>query len=488
MKNLKKLASVALALVMTMALMVPAFAAEETGSITVDNPQQGQTYTAYKLFDLSADSQENPTRYSYTYTKDTNVELDALVNEYFETQSTSGSTTVITVTGFKSGKTAGGFAAALHDAIADGTLALTGGTELTGEKPTATLPLGYYFVSSNTGSVCNLDTNAPDVTIYDKNETQKITKTAEEAAEEVNDAIVRLGETVTYTITGKVPSTDGFAAGSYIYKINDTMTGAKFGQLTEVKIGDTDVTSAAAAWITVAADSLSFEMNIPVENYQDQIGDTITVKYTGIVTADGIQVDKATNSATLTTKNDPTDEGNGTPTTPEVVTLNVANVEIFKYIGNSVTDGADPSTGTPLAGASFVLQNSAGNYYTFVEATETEDAKIEWVSNRDDATKVTPDDGKIVFNGLGSGTYTLIETEAPEGYNLMTESGDNTIVINTTNATEGNEYTVKRNVPNFTGAELPSTGGMGTTIFYVVGGVLLVGSAILFVTKKRMGE
>ena len=94
---------------------------------------------------------------------------------------------------------------------------------------------------------------------------------------------------------------------------------------------------------------------------------------------------------------------------------------------------------------------------------------------------------KLNFKGLDSGTYYLREIEAPNGYNKLAD--DEEVKIEPTTDTENNKMSlaaVTAEINNNSGSELPSTGGMGTTIFYVLGSILLFGAAVLLITKKRM--
>ena len=147
-----------------------------------------------------------------------------------------------------------------------------------------------------------------------------------------------------------------------------------------------------------------------------------------------------------------------------------------------------------LEDAQFVLLNNDkskaativnGKLTSWVAVPTTEEGKeIIWPAN----TVLTTDaKGSITISGLDADTYYLRETKAPDGYNKLAE--DVTVTITPTKSTDGTTLTlapVTAKVNNQSGTELPSTGGMGTTIFYVLGSVLVLAAVVLLVTKKRM--
>ena len=196
MKHARKLASLLLALVMVFALAVTAFATEpatpttSTGTITVANPVKDQTYTAYKIFDVVYDTNAENGHYSYTIDSSTN-EWYGTVSAYASdtahglklTQVNGGDTYVVTtVNGFS----APDFAATLKTAVSGKT-----GKELTANGSSITvdnLPLGYYFVASTSGALCNLTTTNPSVTIHDKND-MHFEKTADATDVEVGQTV-----------------------------------------------------------------------------------------------------------------------------------------------------------------------------------------------------------------------------------------------------------------------------------------------------------
>ena len=469
MKYMKKLTSLLLALLMVMGLTGTALAAD-SGSITVDNPRNEQTYTAYKIFDVTYNSDKS----AYSYTIAGNSEWFGTV-QAFASASGSGMTltkagddtnvyVVTTTNAFSAPK----FAKALQADRAGKT-----GTQLNvagGKASVSGLPLGYYFVTSSTGALCNLTTTDPNVTIHDKNDVP---------FDKVDDKeSVDVGETVTYTITGKVPDTTGFT--EYTYEINDTMSeGLTFNKNSiEVKIDGTVINDADIT-CNVDGNANKFKISIPVMNYKAKVGKTITVTYTAVVN-EKAAAKIENNKATLTYSHDPTDATKTTTTPEDIETVYSAKIIIDKYKADSAE--------TKLAGAKFVLykENQSSKLYYKWNST---DKQVEWVSNQSDATEVTTDDnGAAEFIGLKDGTYYLVETEAPAGYNKLTDAVSVTINGASAVAADLSSLTVTQKIANQTGSTLPETGGMGTRMFYLVGAVLVAGAGVLLITRRRMSE
>lgn len=485
MKHARKLTSLLLALVMVFALAVTVAAEETTGttgtgSITVDNPIEGQNYTAYKIFDVTY----NGDNYSYTI-KDT--------SEWYQTVSgytagltlnkvgdTTSNTYVVTTTNAFS---PAAFADALKKAL-DANSTAFNGKELTKSgtpaKATVTVnELGYYFVTSTNGALCNLTTTNPEVTIYDKNNVPfEKKKTVEK-----ND--FKVGDTVTFNITGKVPDHTGF--NTYTYLITDTMSkGLTFNETSvQVKVGD-DVLTAGNTTYTLAtggaADNYTFKVTIYVKEYK--VGLPIEVTYTATLNENAV-AKISTNKAELTYSNDPTNDSQTGKIPSEEVKVYSSKIAIEKV--EKLPAGAT-TTPKKLKGAEFVLYKNvteAGvdvpKYYKYDKTTQA----VTWVEQVVNATTVTTgDNGEASFDGLANGTYYLVETKAPAGYNQLTEA----VPVTVNGGTTETALTVTATVENQAGTLLPSTGGMGTTVFYVLGAVLVVGAGVLLVTKKRMSQ
>ena len=472
MKHVKKLASLLLALVMVCALATTAFAADETGSITVDNPVADQTYTAYKIFDVTY----NTGKTAYSYTIDSSSQWFGTVQTYAGTAGNGLTLTQVNgSTTYNVSTTADFSAPKFADALKKNVAGKTGGIVLTAQNDgtvSATgLPLGYYFVASTSGALCNLTTTDPDVTIHDKNDVP--------FEKEGDKGSADIGETVNYTITGKVPDYTGFE--TYTYEITDTMSeGLTFNKDVKVTIGGTDVTSACTVTYDVGGNANKFTVSIPVKNYT--IGAEIKVTYSAVVNEKAIAKIE-TNKAELKYSNNPTNS-TSTTTTPSDTKVYSSKIVIDKY----ETGSEDKK----LAGAKFVLYKEVTTdegaeavttklYYKWNDTAK----KVEWDTDRSGATVMTTNsNGVASFNGIANGTYYLEEIEAPAGYNQLKEP----VRVTVNGGTAEAQLTVTQPVANSTGTELPSTGGMGTTLFYTLGAILVLGAGVLLVTKKRMSE
>lgn len=469
MKTMRKLFRVLLALAMTLALAVPAFAAETTGSITITNPQGDHTYTAYKIFDVTY-SGDN---YSYTIS-DTDTAFNT-VKAYADVAANGLNLTAVADTGKYNVSSSAGFSAASFaqylktkaDSLGTGTAFIEDGNTMKASG----LALGYYFVSSTSGTVCELAT-AKDIQIRDKNEVPEIKKDVDD-----NDRTVEIGQKLTYTITGKVPSTKGY--DEFTYQVTDTMTeGLTYNKDVKVTIGGTDVTAAA----TITNSENGFVASVNMMHYQDQIDKPVVITYTATVNEKAIQSDKETNTATLKYSNDPANKDSFKESSVKVEVFSF-NIVINKY--------ATGSENTKLEGAKFVLKNNDGKYYKCDTATKA----VSWVDDKSAATEVSTDaNGAARFDGLQAGTYSLEETVAPAGYNQLTK--DITIVLDKNGSATidgaasapGADHSLTTGVANSTGTVLPETGGTGIVIFVALGALAVICSGVFLVTNKRMSK
>ncbi len=469
MKTMRKLFRVLLALAMTLALAVPAFAAETTGSITITNPQGGHTYTAYKIFDVTYSG----VNHSYTI-GDTDAAFST-VKKYADEPANGLNLTAVADTNKYNVSIDADFSAASFaqylktkaDSLGTGTAFIEDGNTMKASD----LALGYYFVSGTSGTVCELAT-AKDIQIRDKNEVPQIEKVVND-----DDGTVEIGQKLTYTITGKVPSTKGY--DEFTYQVTDTMTeGLTFNNDVMVTIGGVDVTSAA----TITNNGNGFVASVNMMHYQDQIDAPVVITYTATVNEKAIQSDKETNTATLKYSNDPANKDSFKESSVEV------NVFSFNIVINKYAKGNE---NTKLEGAKFVLKNAENKYYKYDAATKA----VTWVDDKSAATEVSTDaNGAARFDGLQAGTYSLEETVAPAGYNQLTK--DITIVLDKNGSATidgaasapGADHSLTTGVANSTGTLLPETGGAGIVTFVALGALAVICSGVFLVTNKRMSK
>ena len=492
MKYMKKLMALLAALTLALAMAVPAFAesgtASSKGKITIDNAVTGTTYKAYRIFDLeSYDTDKNAYSYklnpawsgftAYSTTIDGNTVSAA---DFFSVNSAG----YIEWNGAK--KDAGADFAKLAKAFAvEKNIACDKTETATGTTVKFTdLTLGYYLVDTSLGSLCSLDTTALSVTIKEKNSDTTIEKKIVAAGGGMVDSnSAGIGDTVNFSITITVK--DGDPKG---YVLHDKLSGLTFNpDSLEVKIGTTTLTADTDYTLdTNPADKDSFDVKFAKGILKTN--DVVVVTYSAKVAADAAIAGAGnTNKAKL--------EYNGKHSTEEETTTYVWKLNVHKYTLDSTNKEV------ALNGAKFVLYRMDGTDKKY--ATLASDKITGWVTDKNNATTLeTSGTGNILIEGLNEGTYYLEETEAPAGYNKLTEpiEVEITATASSTSVSEAVKYknlsgtsyapatdaTVK--VLNKAGTQLPSTGGIGTTLFYVIGGGLMAVAAVLLVAKKRMNN
>ena len=495
MKYMKKLMALLAALTLALAMAVPAFAesgtASSKGTITIDNAVTDTIYNAYRIFDLeSYDTDKN----AYSY------KLSTKWND-FSTYSDGNTVSAADFFSVNSAgyiewkdakKEAGADFAKLAKAFADANNIECDKTE-TASSATVTftdLTLGYYLVDTSLGSLCSLDTTAPSVTIKEKNSDTTIEKKIVIAGDEkVDSNSAGIGDTVNFSITITVK--DGDPKG---YVLHDKLSGLTFDSNSlEVKIGTRKLYAGTDYTLdTNPADKDSFDVKFI--NGKLETNDVVVVTYSATVAADAVIAGAGnTNKAKL--------EYNGKHSTEEETTTYVWKLNVHKYTLDSTNN---TNNEVALSGAKFVLYRKNPTSQDQEEYATINNKKIiGWVTNKNSATTLeTSDAGDILIEGLNEGTYYLEETEAPAGYNKLTKPIEVKITA-TTSVTSGSETVQYKNendstyttatdatvkVLNKAGTQLPSTGGIGTTLFYVIGGGLMAVAAVLLVTKKRMNN
>ena len=499
-KAIKKLLAALLAVAMLCAMAVPAFAASSSndGKITINNAVSGQTYTIYRILELEYDQTNNA--YRYTAVAAWNAFINTRSSD-LKVDNATGTVTWVNSDKNNNSSAIQNFADAAGKWASDNTIANDGSQKASGSTVTFTdLPLGWYLVVSSlsNGAICSIGTTDKEVTINEKNGAPTVDKEVLEDSTNTygkgNDADV--GDTVTFRATIKV--TDGDPKNYVLHdKMSDGLTFKGITSVTRTNAGtstsdtlneNTHYTLKQGAGVTVDPNctfELAFKENVLKPN------DVVVVEYTAVINEKAVIGSTGNpNEATLEYK----DGTRGTSSSTKTYTW---KIDIYKYFQDSA------GTKKPLKDATFVLyrQNSSNTpEYAKISAD-----KIEWGTEKEQATPLTSDkEGKIAISRLDADTYYLEETKAPTGYNPLTSPIEIKIEHSTMNETsasatitykqQGTEDSATNitstenrvEVENKTGTTLPSTGGMGTTLFYVVGGGLMVAVIVLLVTKKRM--
>lgn len=500
MKHARKLTSLLLALVMVFALAVTAFAQDETvgagaGAITISNAAKGVTYTIYKLFDATVNADGSSIAYTGKIPESLNTYFTADKNGYISATEAAKDGANMS-DGLRTALTAWtATAPATASAKSDGSALNFKG-----------LAYGYYVVTTTQGDqLISVDSTKPDVTIYDKNSSRPtdLHKTAS------NDD-VSIGDTVTYTVRFKTSNYDGAGTNAkeiVSYTIEDTLPAFLSDvNVTSIIVDNdgNDATTGDQHDVTAQFTNKKIVIDWYDEDNSKFLydnGATVTITYTAKVTEKAaIDGEGNTNNVTVTwTTEGGNEPGPGKLETKETIfTYAIA----LKKVNNKGTALPDAVFEFP-----FYVKSDADTDGAYIYAGTT--AK-EGLTNQ----ITTPENGVIIVKGVKSGSYKITEVTAPAGYNKLTapvtveavktsSSSTHTTVYLDENGNITNTETDKKTevnvdidtiaatavvVVNKAGTELPSTGGMGTTIFYVLGAVLVVGAGVLLVTKKRMSQ
>lgn len=491
-KAMKKLMAALLAVAMVCAMAIPAFAAGGAGAttgegkITIDNAVIGHTYKIYRILNL----QYNETANSFRYEK--NNKWGAFVDEQSDKLAVDANGVVTWKEGVsaeKDGAPIKALAIAAGQHVKDTPSLAADGSEKAASSTVIfdNLPLGWYLVVSDLTSdaICSIDTTAKQVTIKEKNGVPTVTKEVEYASGswgQGNDGNV--GDTVNFQTTINV--TDGDPTN---YVLHDQMSkGLTFKENSiAVKVNDTLITNYTVEYTNT--DKCTFEISFP--NGTLHTNDTVVVTYSATINSNAV-VGTAGNDNETWLK-----YGNNGETTHGKTKTYTWKFDILKYF----TDSND--TKQYLADVEFVLYRKNNTTNTTEYAKFDSNKLSGWTATESDATKLkTNATSTVAVEGLDAGTYFLKETATPVGFNSLTSDVEVQITssCNTlTGATYAVEYKMvneedftdtgdEKVVPieNKRGTTLPGTGGIGTTIFYVVGGGLMVAAAILLITKKRM--
>ena len=508
MKKMKRIMALMLAAIMMMAMSVTTFAAGTTCSLTVNakggQDLKGQTINLYKLFDVTESGEAPNKNYAYTVNtqyKDTltsvlGISADSKDEAFAEEVTKLGADNTTGVQNFANTFTTEALKSNLTATETSGKITEESNkTSYTFDNLTA----GYYLVYVTGGKEIQsslVTVDAPTNTVNLKTEAPSINKTADKETAEI-------GQVVKYTVKGAIPDTTGYDQYQYIIHdtlskgldfVNDATGTACEGNSVKVTVAFTGATDASTAPTTATIDTknskkMSLDLSAWVKANQTNKGKEFTVTYYAKVNKAAVVTEK--NQAQLEYGNNP---DNTTTTTPSEVKTPTYPLDILKIKQDSTEK---------LAGAKFRLYSSeadakanneskaikvspvvAGNYVVDPESTTTEFESVKSIEEKG---------YNLHVNGLAEGTYYLVETKAPDGFNKLTAP----VVIKITKSTDAdvNNWTISKDgtaendkiidIANSTGSLLPSTGGRGAIAFAVIAALLVFGVAVSFIRDKR---
>lgn len=468
-------------------------------TITINNNTAGHTYKAYQIFKGGL-SQDGTILSDIQWGNGVNSE--ALLTALKGTEAYKDCTTAADVA-----KVLAGFE---NDAeqlkkvavVINQNLNNANGAQSTGTGPyTITVPSDGYYLVRDEGTVTATDggtnfilqvignvdvtpktTNAPDV---DK----KVKLHGVPGAVLSNAVSAEVGHEVDFTITTTIPTgLDSYT--NYTFNIVDTMSEGltyKGDFLVHTVGAKTSLQKDEDYTLTIEGQTIT--VTLASKYVLANPGQKIEITYVAAVNDKSLTKDRETNSVHIVYSNNPADS-NSTATTVDKV--------VYVYNFDIVIDKVDGADNKKLEGAQFALYKETGYldlYYQWYDENHENPNTFGWSTEADRTIVKTDKNGVASFKGLVPGTYYLQEIKAPDGYNTLDKPVKVEITATydengniTTNATQNEQkhYQVTSTITNNKGTVLPSTGGIGTTIFYVVGGLLMVGAAILLITKKRM--
>lgn len=484
MKLIKKIAAIMFAFMMVVSMSCNVKAAG-TGKITISPANPNEEYKIYKILNLES-YDETKQLYSYTKTGDQwDAFIDLAVTEGYLKINTDGYVTFSTTKG--SPADVREFARKALAYATDKKITETS-TAKTGANDTSVtidgLELGYYLVGSSMGALCSLDTAHPEVTINDKNKKPTVEKKIA-----LNNNINNLDSNNSANIGDDVIflTTINVQPGAKNYVLHDKMD-VHLAYQCIMDVHDNLSSLVDTTDFVVKTDGLTdgctFVLSFTEAYYKKnrESIDTgnltqIHIKYLAKV-KDNAVINEPMKNTTHLTYGD-----NNTETNKPETTTKTFGIPVFKYT----------NVNTPLAGAEFILSTDPNCVDDTKNLKFTKNTEGKYRYDKTGSTTLTSldkgrDKGRIDVEGLKAGTYYLKETKAPDGYNLLKKPVTITIdsegKIYVDGSGEVNNGDVR--VQNNSGTLLPSTGGAGTTMIYLIGGALVLGSGVVLATKRRV--
>ena len=505
MRKMNRLAALLAILMMSSTMAATTYADEPAattatkgkGTITVQNTVKGATYTAYRIFDATA----NGDAVSYTI-PDGKTYTD--IEKYF-TLNTNGGKTYVQLKDEKADKTAlfNWLKGLTGSAIHAGEIECTDGNDITFSD----LPYGYYYIKSSrangTGLATAITLKDSNVKAQEKNVVPGWGDGTKTVATADGDDTFSIGETIPYKVTFKeaynfyIKTAEGKSTAHKIYNyiLEDTMPSAVtlVKDSFKVTVNNVDINEIKDKndfTIAFDDDNHKFTVIIPWAETRDADNDDffyhdapaeIVVTYNGVLTSTanlGSVKDQKNNNKAEFKYNDE---------------ISTGTKEKEVYSGKITIDKVDASDGKKLEGAKFVVIDKADKnatdvkYLKYDEKANDNKGAYSWVEKKDgvEPTVYTTDvNGAVEISGLAAGTYYLLEIEAPKGYNVLTDAQPITLTKGK-DAKGVDQLLATPQVKNVQGTILPSTGGMGTVAFAVVGLIVMAGAAITLIIKKR---
>ncbi len=475
MKRIKKLLSLLLVLLMVISAGVTSFAANGTGTITIKNTTNNAVYNAYKIFDATVS--DDKIAYSI---KDTDEWYSAVSAADSPFKLTATSTSGVYNVSVKAEKEDADVVSWLNDQEPEGQAAVSGKGN-GGVLELGSVDYGYYFITSSLGAVVTVSSVKPNAEVIDKNQkpgwdpdpdnpndpdTGKFVSATGEANSYDKSSTAGINDTAYFKIAAHVPA---YAGKTQVkdYTFTDTL-GDGFTRNDDiiVKIGERVLIpneyevfqSGQNMTVVIHASAIA---NYPADAH-------VVMTYSAKVDKDAEYKNK--NTVNMAWDYVTTPEG-GEPEPPQPT-------ETTTYVYGFNLVKVEKDTGKKLEGAEFKLLDENKDEIAVV----SENGKYRVATAGETGNVITAGDVKIF--GLDAGTYYLEETKAPDGYNMLTEPYK--FELSAEDEYTDGICTSPVKVENSAGTTLPETGGIGTTVFYVVGGILAAGALVLLAARKRM--
>lgn len=452
MKNFKKIFAILLAAIMMMAMGITTFAA----TVDVKDVIDGETYTAYKILNYTANENKSAVSYYLNANEYDSGLGSALVGAGFSfTKSSDGTQYVLNNASTVDVADA---AAKLAQNVSIAELALgTFTTEGANKKAVFEgLSVGYYFITTSAGSLCALHDENEIETVVEKN-----TVTTEDKKQGSTEGIydnaqldMNIGDTVYYDVDIMVGK-----GANYDVTLTDTMSdGLDLNQNgISIKVGGIAV---ATENYTLNTSAHSFTLTFDNAYIATLAENTvIKVEYSAVINENALIRDLNTNTAKLNYSNQEFTDSTGVKTYDILIKKTDENNNFLNGAGFKLYDAEE-------GGNQITVAKDNTGYYVDKDS--------------DEEIMIDSADG-VNVRGLAPGTYYLEETTVPDGYNKLDKREPVNVIKDST-------VSEPITVINKAGSVLPSTGGMGTTIFYVVGAILVIGAGVILVSKRRMSN